>query len=192
MSFRQSAPAFLAALAVVLAYIASKALTAGDFWFHGIAQWQMLFRPFPDWGTGAALYGALLPSKWLGTRTAMHAIGFLAMLIVALCTRAYRLPALFACEAALIEAVDSLWLVRGHSVGWAPAAAEGAIVTSVAWVVALLAAAWVLAGQPERRTSAATPPATRPRPARCWHCWPAGSTGISSTSVTSSGSLTPG
>ncbi len=170
MPVRHSVPAFLAALAVMLVYVTSKALVAGDFWFHGIARWELLFRPFPDWGSGAALYGALLPAKWLGTRTAMHAIGFLATVIVALCLRAYRLPAYFACEAALIETIDAVWLIRGQAVGWAPPASSGAMIVSLGWVVALLAAAWVFAGQsgsPARATPTAPIP-PRPSAAGRW------------------------
>lgn len=164
MAFRRSVPVLLAALLVVLCYIVTKVLTAGQFWFHGIVQWQRLFRPFPDWGDGGALYGALLPAKWLGTRAAMHAAGFFAMLVAGLCCRACWMPALFACEAALIEAFDVAWLVRGGQIGWATAGARAAIVTSLEWIVLLLGAAWILAGQPPRARVVAPPPGAAPGP----------------------------
>lgn len=147
MTLRRHDLVFLAALAVILFYIFTKAMLVGQFWFNGTEQWQQLFRPFPDWGTGADLYGALLPAKWLGTRTLCHAGGFLAILIIALCCRAYILAALFACEAALIELLDILWLLSGQSVGWSTPATGSAIVASLLWIALLLGAAWVLAGQ---------------------------------------------
>ncbi|MBB3587504.1 TylF/MycF/NovP-related O-methyltransferase [Sphingomonas sp. BK481] len=82
----------------------------------------------------------------------------------------YRLPAYFACEAALIETIDAVWLIRGQAVGWAPPASSGAMLVSVGWVVALLAAAWVFAGQsgsPARATPTAPIP-PRPSAAGRW------------------------
>jgi hypothetical protein len=158
MSLRYSAVAIIAGIAVLLAFVLSKSLLVGQFWFHGVDHWLALFRPYPDWGSGAELYGGLLPSKWLGTRSLGAAIGMFAALATGFSVRAYRLAALVACEAAAIELLDALWLTIGEQQGWITAATNQAIVTDLCWTLLLLAAAWLLWGRDE--------PAPLSRPAK--------------------------
>src|SRR6266705_3706977 len=66
-------------LIVAVAFAARNLQLAAGFWFDGPNAWAVLFRPFPDWGTGADLYGALLPAKWIGTRNMWYAGGLLAV-----------------------------------------------------------------------------------------------------------------
>ena len=157
MTIRQHPVAILVAVAILLGYLLTKALIAGQFWFHGLAHWVVLARPFPDWGTGPALYGALLPSKWLGTRALGAAIGLLAALTAAFSVRAYHMPALFACEAAAIELLDTLWLAIGKADGWSTAATTQTMTTNLIWVALLLFAAWLLSGLHARAVPHAIP-----------------------------------
>jgi len=64
----------LVSYAMALGYTASKIITTIGLWFHGVNQWEKLWRPFPDWGQGADLYGALLAAKWNGTRMLWYAM----------------------------------------------------------------------------------------------------------------------
>jgi hypothetical protein len=149
MSFRYSAVAILAGIAILLAFVLTKSLLVGQYWFHGIEHWPVLFRSYPAWGNDAERYGALLPSKWIGTRSLGAAIGMFAALVTGFSVRAYRLAALVACEAASIELLDALWLAIGKHQGWITAATNRTMVTDLCWAVLLLAAAWLLWGRDE-------------------------------------------
>lgn len=164
MTAQRSAVPLLVSLAIMLVYIALKAQAVGHYWFDGIDNWQKLFRPFPDWGSGADLYGALLASKWIGTRTLCHAAAFLAVLVLALRFRAYRLAAFFACEAAAIELLDMLWLTIGIETGWATPGTRGAITLSGAFAAGLLASAWMLFRLPSAAPLQAAPAPDRNAP----------------------------
>lgn len=115
-------------LLVAVAYVARKAAVAFEFWFDGTNAWSTLFRPFPEWGSGAELYGALLPAKWIGTRTMWYAGGLLAVTFFVFLFRQYKLVSLYLFEGALIELLDVFWLATGKfGPGWSTAATDKAI-----------------------------------------------------------------
>ena len=107
----------IACLLVALAYVGKDIRVVVAFWFHGIDAWTVLFRPFPEWGEGAELYGALLPAKWIGTRTMWYAAALLAVLFFSLLFQTYKLVAIFLFEGALIELQQGSKRVKAIDIG---------------------------------------------------------------------------
>lgn len=71
------------------------------------------FRPFPDWGTGSALFGAILPARWIGTRNLAYGLFLLFGLWLAVRRGEPRMLAILLLQGALIEGFDGLWLANG-------------------------------------------------------------------------------
>lgn len=119
-------------LLIAAAYAAWKFHAVAGLWFDGVAHWSVLFRPFPDWGSGAELYGALLASKWIGTRTMWYGGALLAVTFFVFLFREHKLLAFYLLEGALIELLDVFWLAEGKYVaGWSTGSTDAAIGTSL-------------------------------------------------------------
>jgi hypothetical protein len=132
-------------LAIAVLYAALDARTAFGLWFNGIGAWSALFRPFPDWGQGPELYGALLPAKWIGTRVMWYAGALIAVTFFALLFRAYWVVAAYLFEGAFIELLDVFWLFDGRSSwGWSTPGTGEAIATKAAIALVLIVTAWLL------------------------------------------------
>lgn len=126
-------------LLVAVAYAALKIPVVYEFWFQGVNAWSALFRPFPDWGTDPDLYGALLPAKWIGTRTMWYAGALLAVTFFAALFGAYKLIAFYLLEGALVELMDLFWLADGkYGWGWTTSATDQAMVKAFLTAIVLL------------------------------------------------------
>ena len=89
------------------------------WWFDGIAFWSEQWRPFPDWGTGSELYGALLPAKWIGTRNLGYCLIILASIFFSHKYKRYQFLGFLLLQGVLIEFFDGFWLANGFfNMGW--------------------------------------------------------------------------
>lgn len=126
-------------LLVAVAYAVRKFEGVFGFWFNGVETWQKLFRPFPNWGTGADLYGALLSSKWNGTRTMWYGAMLLTMIFFTIFYRKYKYLAFIMLEGFLIELLDLFWLANGkYRWGWVAPGTDSAILSALLWMTVLL------------------------------------------------------
>jgi hypothetical protein len=128
-----------ACLAVSFAYAAHKFQAVIGLWFHGIDYWTKLWRPFPDWGNAAQLYGALLAAKWNGTRSLWYGMLLLALIFFAMLYRKYKFLAFVLWEGALIEILNLFWIVNGkYRWGWSTPNTDSFILETALWVAGLL------------------------------------------------------
>ena len=141
-------------MAVALGYAITKFEAVYGFWFHGPDAWSRLFRPFPNWGTGTELYGALIAAKWIGTRNMWYGGLLLAIFFFTLFFQKYKFIAFLMFEGVLIELLDLFWLANGkYRWGWSTPNTGSAMVTALIWAVALLACAlYLLKVKPYRDT----------------------------------------
>jgi hypothetical protein len=130
---------------VSIAYAGTKFLAVRGLWFHGTEYWQKLWRPFPDWGEGSQLYGALLAAKWNGTRSLMYGILLLAITFFTILYKKYKFLAFLLFEGALIELVNLFWIANGKfRWGWSTAHSNSFMLDSVLWAAALLLCGYYL------------------------------------------------
>jgi hypothetical protein len=88
--------------------------------FDGINFWGEQWRQ-PNWGTGADLYGALLPAKWIGTRNAAYGLIILLSIYFSRKYRKHQFLGFLLIQGVVIEFFDGLWLANGKfNMGWPP------------------------------------------------------------------------
>ena len=146
-------------LLVAVVYVVRKFQGVFGFWFNGIETWQKLFRPFPEWGTGPDLYGALLSSKWNGTRTMWYGGMLLTMIFFTILYRKYKFLAFLLLEGFLIELLDLFWLVNGkYRWGWVALGTDSAIRSELLWAPILLLCGFYLLKKKDDEAPAGTLP----------------------------------
>ncbi|MDB5340862.1 MAG: hypothetical protein JWN70_6481 [Planctomycetaceae bacterium] len=124
-----------ACLLFAVAMGSSRIFEASKLWFYGLTTWPSLWRPFPDWGSGAELYGALLPAKWNGTRNFWYGFAVIVVAWYAYLFKHGRVVAYFLIEGALISMLDIFWLINGSLQGWVAAVASTAIGERIFWML---------------------------------------------------------
>ncbi len=129
------------AVALAMAFAVSKCLTAFQLWFHSQAFWTTLWRPYPDWGTGADLFGSLLPARWNGTREMFDGGAVFAVSLFALLFRKERLVGYYLLAAALVALLDVFWLLNGSWIwGWSSSGTTSTVVESLLWALGTVTA----------------------------------------------------
>jgi hypothetical protein len=156
MSSKQKLVLYLC-YAVSLGYAANKFVTTIGLWFHGVTQWEKLWRPFPDWGQGADLYGALLAAKWNGTRMLWYGMLLLGMTFFVMLYKKYKFLAFLLFQGALVELLNLLWVANAKSNGWSTPASNEFMVESALWAGALFLSGLYLFTQPAAEGGEAMP-----------------------------------
>jgi hypothetical protein len=119
-SFSKHGPFVYWCYFVALVLVGQKVFFAFRWWFDGVNFWSVAFRPFPDWGTGADYFGALLPAKWIGTRNLMYGLFILFGVWMSYRAKSHELLGFLLLQGVFIEFFDGLMLAEGkYNWGWA-------------------------------------------------------------------------
>ena len=104
------------------------------WWFDGVWFWSQAFRPFADWGTGADLFGALLPAKWIGTRNLAFGLLASVALLAAITGRGTRFLGIVLLYGMMVEYFDGLWLATGKfNFGWSTVHTDFYMIGGFVW-----------------------------------------------------------
>jgi hypothetical protein len=126
---------------VAVVFAGMKTLFAYWWCFDGIWFWGAAFRSYPDWGTGADLFGALLPAKWICSRNFAYALIILAGVAASALGRRHRLLGFVLLQGVFIEFFDGLWLINGKfNAGWSGPGTSFYGYGGFAWFIFLLTA----------------------------------------------------
>ena len=143
---------------VAATFIFMKWLFAYWWWFDGAWFWSAAFRVFPDWGDGAALFGALLPAKEIGTRNVGYGLIILVGIIYSWGWHRHRLLGFVLLQGVLIEFFDGLWLANGKfNAGWQGLNTDIYMYGGFAWFPFLLTAGMYMITK-ERLDALESPP----------------------------------
>jgi hypothetical protein len=136
-------------LFMALAFVAMKWLFAYWWWYDVFRIWAIAFRMSPDWGTGAALYGALLPAKWIGSSNFAYGLLILITMYFSHRHKNYQFLGFLLLQGVFIEFFDGFWVANGKfNVGWfAGGLGEVSMVGGFAWGPVLLFCAIYLLGK---------------------------------------------
>lgn len=130
---------------VAFAFASMKWVFAYRWWFDGVNFMSVAFRPFPDWGTGANLYGALLPAKWIGTRNFCYGLLIYLAIFFGRRYRKNQFLGFLLLQGVLIEFFDGLWLANGkYNEGWVGPQTDFYMIGGFLWFPFLLSSGMYL------------------------------------------------
>jgi hypothetical protein len=139
---------------VALAFAAMKWYFAYYWWFSPYKIWAVGFRMFPDWGTGAALYGALLPAKWIGTSNFCYGLIIILATLYGRKLHKFQFLGFLLLQGVFIEFFDGFWLANAKfNEGWTqfgtglPIPGQMSMIGGFAWGPILLTCAIYLLGK---------------------------------------------
>jgi hypothetical protein len=150
---------------VAIGYAGMKLFFSYQWTLNTVSWWQVGLRPFPDWGTGADLFGAMLPARWIGTRNGVYALIILFGVWKSFRERSHELLGLVLFQGMLIEFFDGFWLAEGKfNWGWGNEGIYFFIYGGFLWGPTLLTAGTYLLSRHSRVASdpSAVDPVARP------------------------------